>query len=181
MSKDKRALEERLYKQVTSNTIQNWTSNFITHLIDHVNNTHQTHYTPALNRPLLLNNCANYCHRRLFLFDYDGTLTPIVKDPAAAIPSSRLNAVLDILSSDPKNQVWVISGRDQAFLDKWLGSKNIGLSAEHGCFLKDIGSTEWSNLSASFDMSWQTKSSKKSSKNILRRHLVQISNRKKSH
>jgi trehalose 6-phosphate synthase/phosphatase len=157
MSKDKkRALEERLYKQVTSNTIQNWTSNFITHLIDHVNNTHQTHYTPALNRPLLLNNYEN-SHRRLFLFDYDGTLTPIVKDPAAAIPSSRLNAVLDILSSDPKNQVWVISGRDQAFLDKWLGSKNIGLSAEHGCFLKDIGSTEWSNLSASFDMSWQTK------------------------
>lgn len=157
MSKDKkRALEERLYKQVTSNTIQNWTSNFITHLIDHVNNTHQTHYTPALNRPLLLNNYEN-SHRRLFLFDYDGTLTPIVKDPAAAIPSSRLNAVLDILSSDPKNQVWVISGRDQAFLDKWLGSKNIGLSAEHGCFLKDIGSTEWANLAASFDMSWQTK------------------------
>lgn len=152
----KQALEQRLYKQVTSNTIQNWTSNFLTHLIDHVNNTHQTHYTPALNRPLLLNNYKN-SKRRLFLFDYDGTLTPIVKDPAAAIPSSRLNAVLDILSSDPKNRVWVISGRDQAFLDKWLGSKNIGLSAEHGCFLKDIGSTEWANLSASFDMSWQIK------------------------
>lgn len=157
MSKDsKRALEEKLYKQVSSNTIQNWTSNFITHLIDHINNTQQTHYTPALNRPLLLNNYKS-SERRLFLFDYDGTLTPIVKDPAAAIPSSKLNAVLDILSSDPKNQVWVISGRDQAFLDKWLGSKNIGLSAEHGCFLKDIGSNEWVNLAASFDMSWQTK------------------------
>jgi trehalose 6-phosphate synthase/phosphatase len=151
---EKKNLEDRLYKQVTSNTIQSWSSNFLTHLIDHVKNTHQSHYTPALNRPLLLSNYKN-SQRRLFLFDYDGTLTPIVRDPAAAIPSSRLNAILDALSADPKNQIWVISGRDQAFLDKWLGAKNIGLSAEHGCFMRDIGSREWVNLSASFGMEWQ--------------------------
>lgn len=155
-SKDLDSLETVLYKKVTSNTIQNWTSNFLTHLIQQVDSSHQSFYTPALNRPLLLNNYKN-SDRRLFLFDYDGTLTPIVKDPAAAIPSSRLNKILDALAADPKNQIWVISGRDQAFLDKWLGSKNIGLSAEHGCFMKDVGEKKWANLAAAFDMSWQVK------------------------
>ncbi|KAK6198013.1 threalose-6-phosphate phosphatase [Scheffersomyces amazonensis] len=157
MSEDsKRNLQERLYIQAASNTIQIWTSNFLSHFLSHVSRTRQSHYIPSLNRPLLLNN-YKMSKRRLFLFDYDGTLTPIVKDPAAAIPSQRLNDILDSLSADPKNQIWIISGRDQAFLDKWLGSKNVGLSAEHGCFMKDIGSKEWVNLAASFDMSWQKK------------------------
>lgn len=155
-SEAKKALESALYKRVTSNTVQSWSSTFITHLIEHVNQSHQSHYTPALNRPLLLNNYQNSL-RRLFLFDYDGTLTPIVKDPAAAIPSARLNKILDTLAADPKNQIWIISGRDQAFLDKWMGAKNVGLSAEHGCFMKDIGSSEWVNLAESVDMSWQLK------------------------
>lgn len=156
LTKDKKDLEEKLYNQVTSNTIQNWSSSFLSGLIESVQGVNDKNYTPALNRPLLLNNYKN-SERRLFLFDYDGTLTPIVKDPAAAIPSSRLNSILDALSSDPKNQIWIISGRDQEFLDKWLGSKNIGFSAEHGCFMKDVGSKEWINLAASIDMSWQIK------------------------
>lgn len=154
--KDKEVLEAKLYKQVTSNTIQNWTSTFIRDLIDHASYAHNNHYTPALNRPLLLNHFKK-AERRLFLFDYDGTLTPIVKDPHAAIPSAALNEVLDTLAADPKNQIWIISGRDQAFLEKWMGKKNVGLSAEHGCFMKDFGSSEWVNLAAKFDMSWQIK------------------------
>lgn len=154
--KEKEILEEKLYKQVTSNSIQSWTSTFISHLIDHVSYSHNNHYTPALNRPLLLKQFEK-SKRRLFLFDYDGTLTSIVKDPAAAIPSAALNEVLDTLSADPQNQIWIISGRDQAFLEKWMGKKNVGLSAEHGCFMKDLGSKEWVNLAAKYDMSWQAK------------------------
>jgi trehalose 6-phosphate synthase/phosphatase len=154
--KDKEELENKLYKQVTSNTIQNWTSAYLTRLINHVKHSHQTHYTPALNRPLLLNNFLK-AERRLFLFDYDGTLTPIVRDPAAAIPSERLNEVLDTLTADSRNQIWIISGRDQVFLEKWFGNKKVGLSAEHGCFMKDVGSENWVNLSAKYDMSWQVK------------------------
>ncbi|SGZ56516.1 CIC11C00000004047 [Sungouiella intermedia] len=157
MSDAKKAqLEDKLYKQVTSNTIQSWTSKFLEHLIEQVDQTHQTHFTPTLNRPLLYNN-YQHLKRRLFLFDYDGTLTPIVKDPAAAIPSSKLLEIVDKLTADPHNQFWIISGRDQAFLEKWWGSKNVGLSAEHGCFMKDIGSDKWYNLAATFDMSWQLK------------------------
>lgn len=152
-NEEKALLEAKLYKRVTLNTIQNWTSNFLSKVLEH---THESNYTPALNRPLLLNN-YKASKRRLFLFDYDGTLTPIVRDPAAAIPSARLNSILDTLCADPQNQFWIISGRDQAFLSKWFGDKNVGLSSEHGCFMRDVGSKEWVNLAASFDMSWQQK------------------------
>lgn len=154
LKEEKVSLEDTLYRKVVSNTVQLWTSTFLEHLIDHSLQVHENHYTPTLNRPLLLKAYQN-SERRLFLFDYDGTLTPIVKDPAAAIPSTKLLMIVDALTADPKNQFWIISGRDQAFLEKWWGKKNVGLSAEHGCFMKDVGSNEWYNLAATFDMSWQ--------------------------
>ena len=112
--------------------------------------------TPALNRPLLLKTYKK-AKRRLFLFDYDGTLTPIVQDPAAAIPSARLYSIITKLAQDPKNKIWLISGRDQQFLNRYFGTKipQVGLSAEHGCFMKDVSSEEWINLTSKFDMSWQ--------------------------
>lgn len=82
--------------------------------------------------------------------------TPIVKDPQAAIPSDRVIRTLKTLSADPANSVWIISGRDQAFLDEWMGHiSELGLSAEHGSFMRHPGSDEWENLTEKTDMSWQ--------------------------
>ena len=40
---------------------------------------------------------------------------------------------LEILVNNSKNSVFVVSGRDQAFLDQHLGYiQGLGLSAEHG-------------------------------------------------
>lgn len=113
--------------------------------------------TPYLNKPLLLQCYNSAVRKRLFLFDYDGTLTPIVKDPSAAIPSARLLSLLSDLLNDQQNVVWIVSGRDQKFLEKWFGARfpALGLSAEHGCFVKPPGSTNWTNLVAKMDLSWQ--------------------------
>ncbi|KAI9221325.1 glycosyltransferase family 20-domain-containing protein [Blastocladiella britannica] len=74
---------------------------------------------------------------RLICFDYDGTLSPIVKVPDMARPSPDLLEALETLCADQDNRVFVISGRDQATLDAWLGHiPSLGLSAEHGSFLK---------------------------------------------
>lgn len=63
---------------------------------------------------------------------------------------------LQLLCNDPCNQVWVISGRDEATLDKWLGQvKGLGLSAEHGSFVKYPTSTKWINLLEHFDLNWK--------------------------
>ncbi|KNE63665.1 trehalose-phosphatase [Allomyces macrogynus ATCC 38327] len=74
---------------------------------------------------------------RLILFDYDGTLTPIVRVPSAAEPSPELLQALTALCADRSNRVFIISGRDQATLDAWLGHiPGLGLCAEHGCYLR---------------------------------------------
>ena len=149
-------LQAKLWREVPA--IQSWTETFLNSLLEIKTRTSRASHkmTPALNRPILLEN-YKAANRRLFLFDYDGTLTPIVKDPAAAIPTARLYSILQKLSEDPKNQIWIISGRDQKFLNTYLGSKNqaLGLSAEHGCFVKDIGSSKWINLTEKTDMTWQ--------------------------
>lgn len=53
--------------------------------------------------------------------------------------------------------VYIISGRDAAFLEQhWGGLKNIGLSAEHGGFLRLPGEGRWVNLTERLDMSWMS-------------------------
>lgn len=83
-------------------------------------------------------------------------MTPIRKTPGAAVPQEHMLKALSALCSDPKNVVWVISGRDQQVLEDWLGHiENLGFSAEHGCFMRQPGSKKWVNLTESLDMSWK--------------------------
>ena len=90
-------------------------------------------------------------------FLFQGTLSPIVKVPSAAIPSEAALEALDKLSADPKNLVYIISGRDSAFLEQHLGHlKNVGFSAEHGGFFRERKSNEWTNLTKSLDMGWMS-------------------------
>jgi trehalose 6-phosphate synthase/phosphatase len=83
-------------------------------------------------------------------------LTPIVSTPSEAKPVPDLLACLQTLCDDPRNIVWVISGRDQKTLDGWLGSvQGLGFSAEHGCYLKPPNGQEWSSIVDDVDMSWK--------------------------
>lgn len=156
LSPEQRAEQhQRLFQHVVSNNVQNWTNSFLKRLMTNLSSFDQSFATPALDRAKLLYQ-YRVAKKRLFMFDYDGTLTPIVKDPQAAIPSDRVIRTLKTLSADPNNSVWIISGRDQAFLDEWMGHiSELGLSAEHGSFMRHPGSEEWENLTDKTDMSWQ--------------------------
>ncbi|KAK4931733.1 threalose-6-phosphate phosphatase [Elasticomyces elasticus] len=145
-----------LYRHVRRNTVQAWTSNYLKRLLTNLSSFDQSSATPALDRTKLLTQ-YRASKRRLFMFDYDGTLTPIVKDPQAAIPSDRVLRTLKTLASDSNNSVWIISGRDQNFLNEWMGHiPALGLSAEHGSFMRHPHSTNWLNLTETMDMSWQS-------------------------
>jgi trehalose 6-phosphate synthase/phosphatase len=156
MSEDKKsAMHQSLYHHVTTRTVQAWSNGFLKRLISVLTSHKAAINTPLLDRAALLTQ-YRAASKRLFMFDYDGTLTPIVRDPAAALPSERLIRTLKALASDHRNAVWIISGRDQEFLQHQLGHiAELGFSAEHGSFMRHPGSKEWENLAEMFDMTWQ--------------------------
>ena len=72
-----------------------------------------------------------------------------------AVPSEATLEALQQLCEDPKNLVYIISGRDGDFLTQHLGQiKGLGMSAEHGGFMRPPGVTEWTNFTEVLDMSW---------------------------
>ncbi|TVY67386.1 Trehalose-phosphatase [Lachnellula suecica] len=156
MSEEKKLeMHTNLYNHVTTRNVQSWSGSYIKRLLTVLSAHNATISTPLLDKAALLTQ-YRAAKKRLFMFDYDGTLTPIVKDPASAIPSDRVIRTLKALASDHNNAVWIISGRDQDFLTQYLGEiKELGFSAEHGSFMRHPGTSEWENLAETFDMSWQ--------------------------
>ncbi|MGN6567651.1 MAG: bifunctional alpha,alpha-trehalose-phosphate synthase (UDP-forming)/trehalose-phosphatase, partial [Flavipsychrobacter sp.] len=73
-----------------------------------------------------------YAQKRLLFLDYDGTLVPFTRRPEDAFPDTEVLRTLERLGNDIKNNVVVISGRDKATLDKWLGHLPLNIVAEHG-------------------------------------------------
>ncbi len=77
----------------------------------------------------------------LFFLDYDGTLAPIVDDPAEAMPHLRILPLLKRL--DKHFPLWIVTGRDLKQLASLidLPLRAIGLhGAQHGVIGEDIHS-----------------------------------------
>jgi trehalose 6-phosphate synthase/phosphatase len=152
---DKDLRHERLYKVVTTHTAHKWAATLVKQLLTQLNSSDVARSTPFIPSSHLEEYYRNSSARRLFLFDYDGTLTPIVKVPSMALPSEHALEALGKLSEDERNVVFIISGRDQEFLETHFGKfQKLGLSAEHGAFIREPGSTRWSNFTETMDMDW---------------------------
>ncbi|EPE04302.1 glycosyltransferase family 20 protein [Ophiostoma piceae UAMH 11346] len=152
---EREKMHSHLYKHVTTNTVQQWITTLTNRLVNVLSARKNVAATPLLDRSDLLGTYRS-ARRRLFMFDYDGTLTPIVREPSAAVPSEEIIIALKALAADHRNAVWIISGRDQEFLSEHLGHiKELGFSAEHGSFMRHPGQDEWENLAETFDMGWQ--------------------------
>ncbi|KAJ2957371.1 hypothetical protein NQZ79_g6913 [Umbelopsis isabellina] len=154
----------QLFNHAKNNTSAFWAKSFVKQLQVIREQPFQFSRTPLLDHQKLTQNYKN-AKKRLMFFDYDvcemlfrrsGTLTPIVSVPSAALPSQEMLEHLQKLCDDPKNEIWIISGRDQEFLEKCLGGvRNLGFSAEHGCFMRFPNSDQWINMLESMDMSWK--------------------------
>ena len=77
--------------------------------------------------------------RRLLLLDYDGTLAAFQANPQRAQPDPELRLLLRALTDNPLNRVVIISGRDRATLETWLGHLPLDFIAEHGVWLRSAG------------------------------------------
>jgi trehalose 6-phosphate synthase/phosphatase len=152
-----------LHKVVTTHTSHTWAAVLVKMLLSQINGQTNAKGTPYLPKDTLKEK-YDKAGKRLFLFDYDGTLTPIVRTPEMAIPSLDALNALTKLTSDPQNIVYIVSGRDQEFLEIHLGQiKHLGISAEHGGFIRDppngnngsgVGPEEWMDFTDKLDMEW---------------------------
>ncbi|KAF9225645.1 glycosyltransferase family 20 protein [Gyrodon lividus] len=162
-SASKAARHAALHKVVTTHTSHTWAAVLVKMLLSQINGQSNAKGTPYLPKESLKEKYEK-AGKRLFLFDYDGTLTPIVKTPSMAIPSLDALNALTKLTSDPRNIVYIVSGRDQEFLEIHLGHiKHLGMSAEHGGFIRDpsngnhgddVKQEEWVNFTDKLDMEW---------------------------
>lgn len=90
---------------------------------------------------------------RLIVLDYDGTLVGIQKTPGAAQPTANTFETLSKLLLDERNVVFIVSGRDRETLESWFCNfPDLGLSAEHGAYVRFPRSGDWSENASSFDV-----------------------------
>lgn len=114
--------------------------------------------TAAPQPPLLKDEVPKLmgAQKLLLCLDYDGTLVRLVSRPEAAVSTPQVLGILAKLAENPNNVVYVVSGRDRVFLEKQLGSvPGLGLSAEHGLFIRRPSESSWSTASSTTeDLSW---------------------------
>ena len=77
-------------------------------------------------------------NKKALFFDYDGTLVPLASTPEKAVPGHDLLKLLEEISNIPGTDIFIISGRDKEFLEKWFGSlRELNFVAEHGIWKKE--------------------------------------------
>ena len=92
--------------------------------------------------------------KRLMMLDYDGTLVGFRGKPSQAGPDERIITLLKKLSSDKKNTVVVVSGRDKHTLDNWLSDLDIRLIAEHGAWIQQTDG-QWQHVDPTITTEWK--------------------------
>ncbi|KAJ1561955.1 Trehalose-6-P synthase/phosphatase complex subunit [Nowakowskiella sp. JEL0078] len=152
--------EDKLYRWnelynyiTTTNTAQAWVDSFV----NEVTKVHETlqHSIASSIPPLpftMVQHEYSVSSKRILFLDHDGTLVP-VGSPLA----NNIYEVLMHLSADPKNIVYLMSGRTKDSLDVFGGIPNVGICAENGCFIKFAGKNKWETMLPETDLSWKKK------------------------
>jgi trehalose 6-phosphate synthase/phosphatase len=78
----------------------------------------------------------NQAKERLIFLDYDGTLTGFHPNPDDSKPDQNLTKILKKLTTDPKNNVVIISGRGKETLEEWMKPFDLEIVAEHGVWVR---------------------------------------------
>lgn len=149
-SEDERQLVwKQLRQAVLHNSTANWVKTF-SETLDRVWHEQSSREIEAVPR-LSINELEEQyrkSERRLFILDYEGTLAAwgspksiIVTTPQRAI------ATLTELTEDPRNVVYVMSGRMPEEMERLFSRvPDLGLIAENGCFVRAPGHSKWQHL-----------------------------------
>ena len=161
----KEAIEMPVEEQVRRNkemmqrlaryTVQRWAAEFIKSL-EGVKEIQEFTLTRKINSARMRSIVDSYkdSKKRILFLDYDGTLSGFKKNPEDAKPDDQLFNILLELTSDKKNMVVIISGRDKETLGRWFDPKSkLHFVAEHGVWFRNPGE-EWHMLEQ-IDNEWK--------------------------
>ncbi len=132
--KRNRLMQERLKRY----NVEKWADDFIKTI-----ESTKAHNQELLKRKIndtILQKIVHDYHKskhRIIILDYDGTLRTFEKIPQDARPDEEIILLLQKLSSDSKNEVLIVSGRDKNTLGKWFKNVTVGMVAEHGVWIKE--------------------------------------------
>lgn len=121
----------RMRQHLQNFNVFRWSSDFL-HTFEEIMNRTSTMETD-LPIPEFMSSFGG-AGLRLLLLDFDGTLAPLVDNPADARISDSLRSTLHDLAEN--GDVVVISGRSRIFLEDMFAGLPVCLVAEHGAFLK---------------------------------------------
>ncbi|KAH7132492.1 alpha,alpha-trehalose phosphate synthase-like protein subunit [Dendryphion nanum] len=139
----------RVRDKVLNHTGDYW----VTQLGKHLARVHDEHFRrdtmsiPRLNTSKLVEAYQN-SSKRLFLLDYEGTLTPYgrVDSTVVTSPKAVTDTLRDLLADD-RNIVYVMSCLPINDLERLLGHvPGVGLIAENGCYLREMYTDVWTEF-----------------------------------
>ncbi|PIA40453.1 hypothetical protein AQUCO_02500274v1 [Aquilegia coerulea] len=167
---EKQLRHEKHYKYVSSHDVSYWARSFVQDLRkackDHYNNRcwgmgmglgfKVISLSPNFRKLSVnyIDSCYGRCSRRAIFLDYDGTIISqpsIVKSPSPEVISS-----LSSLCRDPRNTVFIVSGRGRDSLNEWFSPcEMLGLAAEHGYFVRWTKNSDWETTPVLGDFDWK--------------------------
>ncbi|GAA0165219.1 hypothetical protein LIER_20678 [Lithospermum erythrorhizon] len=163
---EKQLRHEKHYRYVSSHHVGYWARSFMQDLEraskDHYNNRcwgiglglnfRVIALSPSFRKLSVDYIASSYkrTSRRAIFLDYDGTIIP--QNSIIKTPSPEVIKLLNSLCSDPKNTIFIVSGRARTSLDEWFSPcERLGLAAEHGYFVRWKKDSDWESLTADHD------------------------------
>lgn len=131
---------KKMQQSVSRKSVNKWANDFVNEL-KAINLRNENLNTERIDYQAKIKIQTEYrnSQKRLFILDYDGTLSAFKSRPEDAVPTKETYKLLNKLASDPKNKVVISSGRDRDTLEEWFGNFAIDLAAEHGACYKEHG------------------------------------------
>ncbi len=145
---------KRMQKDLSINTVQHWAKSFVETLQQPLPGTYNITRTLGRRQRQQLLRAWQNARKRLLLLDYDGSLVSFTSDYKKASPPASLLELLNRLSSSPKNDIVIVSGRNGKELESWFKSVPINLVAEHGASTKMTGHKKWQTVK-DVDTDWK--------------------------
>ncbi|DAZ98383.1 TPA: hypothetical protein N0F65_000702, partial [Lagenidium giganteum] len=128
--------QQKLYRYVSTNTATAWSIDFLGDLTDAVRqNRVGSSVLPKLDAKEIV-QAYRKAKNRVIILDYDRTLVPTHSLLPLAAVGRNFKALLDTLSGDESNTVFIVSARERKFLETWLTGVRVGVAAEDGFFYR---------------------------------------------